>query len=215
MIFKRRNPRTTLRIVAEFIWPRGGWRRAATYVLHRMRRLPDTPERICIGIAAGLYVSFLPIWGLHFISAATVAWICRGNILAALLGTFYGNPFTFPLIAGSALETGHWLLATDSRISMGATLHAIGVAGGEFWHNILTPFTGEAAHWARVAEVFHDVYLPFFVGGLVSGLPVAVATYYIHLPLIRAYQNMRKKRLKHRFEAARERQRAATTGEPT
>ncbi len=215
MIFKRRNPRTTLRTVAEFFWPRGGWRRAATYVLHRMRRLPDSPERICIGIAAGVYVSFLPIWGLHFLSAAAVAWIFRGNILAALLGTFYGNPITFPLMAVSALETGHWLVGGEVRLTVGATLHAIGEAGGEFSHNVMTTITGEPAHWSRIVEVFHEVYLPYFLGGVVAGIPFALATYYIHLPLIRAYQKMRQKRLKHRFEAARERQRAAQTGEPT
>ena len=73
MVFKRRNPKGLFKTIAEFFWPRGGWRRAATYILHRMRRLPDTPERTCIGIAAGSFVSFLPLYGLHFLSAALVA----------------------------------------------------------------------------------------------------------------------------------------------
>ncbi|PID35058.1 MAG: hypothetical protein CR964_01765, partial [Rhodobacterales bacterium] len=36
----KRNPRSYLRIIAEFFYPRGGWYRAAGYVLHRLRRLP-------------------------------------------------------------------------------------------------------------------------------------------------------------------------------
>ena len=35
-----------MRAIAEFLWPRGGWARAYYYVKHRLKRLPDTPERI-------------------------------------------------------------------------------------------------------------------------------------------------------------------------
>ncbi|WP_431358125.1 hypothetical protein [Sulfitobacter albidus] len=53
MIFKRRDPKPWLRSVAEFLWPRGGWTRAFHYVKHRMRRLPDSPERIARGSGPG------------------------------------------------------------------------------------------------------------------------------------------------------------------
>ena len=45
-------------------YPDGGWQRAGSYVWHRLRRLPDRPERIAKGIAAGVMVSFLPIFGV-------------------------------------------------------------------------------------------------------------------------------------------------------
>lgn len=215
MILKRRNPRTWLRTIAEFFWPRGGWMRAATYVLHRMRRLPDTPERICIGIAAGLFVSFLPVYGLHFLSAALVAWIFRGNILAALLGTFYGNPITFPFMAISGLELGHWLLGSSNAMSFGQVMGAIGLASTEITHNLWSIFTPEPAHWNRLGDFFWGVFLPYFIGGTIIGTPFAVAAYFLHLPLVRAYQRRRQKRLMARFDAARQRQRAAhpRTGE--
>ncbi|WP_330448804.1 DUF2062 domain-containing protein [Paracoccus marcusii] len=44
-------------------------------------------------------VNFTPLFGFHFLSAAAVAWIIRGNVLAALLATFVGNPVTLPFIA--------------------------------------------------------------------------------------------------------------------
>ncbi|WP_245902583.1 DUF2062 domain-containing protein [Pararhodobacter marinus] len=215
MIFKRRNPRPVLTAIGEFFWPRGGWRRAATYVLHRMRRLPDTPERIALGISAGLFVSFLPIFGLHFLSAALVAWAIRGNVLAALLGTFYGNPITFPLMAAGGMELGGWLLGRDVQMSVGGVMAAVGRAGGELTHNLLTVVTGDAAHWGRLAGFYSNVYLPYFIGGLLLGLPFAVAAYFVHLPLVQAYQRSRQKRLEARFKAARERQRQSRpeTGE--
>ncbi len=218
MIFKRRNPRTTLRIVAEFIWPRGGWRRAATYVLHRMRRLPDTPERICIGIAAGSFVSFLPLYGLHFLSAALVAWVLRGNILAALLGTFYGNPVTFPIMAVSALELGHWLLGNGTMVTFTGRDPARHRLGQRRVHAqsavVLHRRRGALGRgWPRCSS---DVYLPYFAGRRDHRRTFGGGDL-LHPPAAGSapIRTCRAKRLKHRFEAARERQRAATTGEPT
>lgn len=213
VIFKRRDTRPILRIVAEFFWPRGGWRRAATYVLHRMRRLPDSPERICIGIAAGTFVSFLPLYGFHFLSAALVAWIARGNILAALLGTFYGNPLTFPFMAVSALQVGHWLLGSGDMVTFGEAMGAIGHATGEITHNLWSIVSPAVAHWDQLGVFFWRVFLPYMLGGLIVGAPVAVVAYLLHLPLVRAYQRSRAKRLKARFEAARLRQKARSIGD--
>lgn len=180
-----------------------------------MRRLPDSPERICVGIAAGLYVSFLPLYGLHFLTAALVAWICRGNILAALLGTFYGNPLTFPLMAAGGMELGGWLLGKEVRMSVGGVMEAVGRAASELFHNLASVITGDPVHWGRLARFFSEVYLPYMIGGLLLGLPFAVAAYLVHLPLVRAYQRGRQKRLRARFEAARQRERAREAGDET
>ena len=110
MIFKRRDPKPTLRALAEFLWPRGGWTRAFHYVKHRMRRLPDSPERIARGIWAGVFTTFTPFYGLHFIVAALIGRVMRANILAALMATFFGNPLTYVPIGIAALQTGHWIL---------------------------------------------------------------------------------------------------------
>src|SRR6056297_4272605 len=95
LVFKRRDRRSILATLFEALWPRGGWARAARYVQHRLNRLPDPPERIARGIFAGVLTTFTPFYGLHFVTAAILAWVMRGNILAALLSTFFGNPLTY------------------------------------------------------------------------------------------------------------------------
>jgi uncharacterized protein (DUF2062 family) len=110
VIFRRRDKRPWWRIVVEFIWPRGGWGRAFTYVKHRLHRLPDPPDRIARGIFAGVFTTFTPFYGMHFIVAGTIAWILRGNIPAALLGTFFGNPLTYLPIGVVSLQTGHAIM---------------------------------------------------------------------------------------------------------
>lgn len=208
MVFKRRTRRGWLRAAAEFFWPRGGWRRAASYVMHRLRRLPDTPHRICVGIAAGAFVSFWPIFGLHFIMAALVSWMFRGNILAALLGTFFGNPITFPIIAVSSMELGSWLLGNESVLSFSQVMAAIGRASSELMHNLAAPFTGDNVHWGRLGVFFWRVFLPYSLGGTILGILCAIALYFLSLPVVNAYQRRRMTKLKERFEAARARERA-------
>ena len=147
-MFKRRDARSTLRIVAEVFWPRGGWLRAAHYVKHRMRRLPGTPEQIARGVFAGVFASFTPFFGMHFIVAAILAKVMRGSILAALLGTFFGNPLTYVPIAYIALQTGHWMLGTSMRGTLDDSIFSkFGAAAGDLWHNVLAIFTPERAHW--------------------------------------------------------------------
>lgn len=208
MVFKRRDRRGWLIAVAHFLWPRGGWRRATSYVLHRLRRLPDAPERICTGIACGAFVSFLPIFGLHFLAAALVAWLLRGNILAALLGTFWGNPFTFPVIAVSALEIGNWLLGNPGSMGFSEVMGAIGRATSELTYNLWAIVTGDNVHWGRLQVFWWRVFLPYTLGGVILGVPASIGVYYFHMPMVRAYQRRRLDKLKARFEAARRRDRA-------
>lgn len=207
MVFKRRDARTWARAVAEFLYPRGGWRRAASYVMHRLRRLPDSPERIARGIFAGVFVSFTPLFGFHFLSAATVAWIYRGNILAALLATFVGNPITFPLMATASLETGYWLLGSEFRLPLSQVMPTFGEATSQLWKNVIAILTGGDAEWGRLLEFFKKVYLPYLLGGMVPGLFVGLIFQYGSLPLIRAYQKLRSKRLMDRVARRQEAQR--------
>lgn len=215
VVFKRRTRKSGLRAIGEFFYPRGGWRRSTAYVMHRLRRLPDTPHRICVGIAAGSFVSFLPLWGLHFLLAALVAWLFRGNILAALLGTFFGNPVTFPIIAVASLELGNWLIGGVGSMKFPEIMAAMGYATSEMTSNLFAWFTGDTVTWHRTRIFLWRVFFPFMLGGTILGVPSSVAMYYLCLPLVQAYQRGRIKRLKARLDAARQIQRERDSGDQT
>jgi len=193
-----------LQAARDFLWPRGGWGRAFEYVKHRLRRLPDTPQRIARGIWAGIFICFTPIFGLHFIGAAVIAKIMRGNIVASLMATFFGNPLTFPPIAVMSLELGYWIqgerpnVRTDKGI-----MRKFSDAGGDIWHNIKAVFTADKMDWRGLHIFFDDVFWPYFIGGLIPGIVAATAAYYVSLPLITAYQNRRRKRLREKMNQLR------------
>lgn len=204
MVFKRRDRRSVWKAVKGFFWPQGGWTRAARYVQHRVTRLPDQPHRIARGIFAGVFVTFSPFFGMHFVLAALLSKIIRGNIVASLLATFVGNPLTFFAIAASSLQTGHFLLGTRGRRSEEVT-HSLSEkfagAAGDLKHNFMAMFSHEQANWSRLQVFYHDVYLPYMLGGLIMGLIAGFAAYFFALPIISVYQKRRKARLKAKWIA--------------
>lgn len=196
MVFKRRDKRGVWRTVREALWPRGGWTRAFHYVTHRVRRLPDTPEKVARGVWAGVFAAFTPFYGFHFMTAALIAWILRGNILAALLGTFFGNPLTYVPIGVVVMQTGHFILGSDydERIEQ-SLLSKFAAAGQDLWQNLVAIFTGGQANWHGLQIFYHDVFFPYLIGGIIPGVIVSTIVYYLTVPLVRAYQNRRKGRL--------------------
>ena len=186
--------------MAEFMWPRGGWTRAFHYVKHRMRRLPDTPERIARGIWAGVFTTFTPFYGMHFIVAALVSRVMRGNLLAALMGTFFGNPLTYLPIAAISLGTGHWLLGQRPQSDVTSLGGKFADAGRDLWGNLLAVFTPARADWHGLANFYYDIFYPYMIGGILPGVIAATTAYYLSVPVLRAYQNRRRKKLQAKLE---------------
>ena len=202
MVFKRRDPKSWPRAVLEALWPRGGWTRAFHYVKHRMRRLPDSPERIARGIFAGVFASFSPFYGFHFFIAAGLAFVMRGNVIASLMATFFGNPLTYVPIGVAALSSGHWILGdtVDEGIhrSFGGKFAD---AAADLRHNFVAMFTDDTADWSHLRVFYDEIFFPYMVGGFVSGIFFGALCYYLSVPLIRVYQKRRKGLIKSKLEA--------------
>lgn len=194
-MFKRRKKLTLWAWSKEQLYPRGGFRRSGLYLWHRLRRLPDPPHRVARGVFAGTFVNFPPIFGFQLIAAAALAWALRGNILAALLGTLLSNPLTTPIIAITSLKLGHWMLGTSDTLSLTGVFAAFGAAGGELWGNILAAFGRGEAHWEGLSLFWERIYLPYLVGSILPGILASLVFAWFSLPVVRAYQAMRRHRL--------------------
>lgn len=200
MVFKRRDRRPIWQILAHFLYPRGGWVRAFEYVKHRVRRLPDTPEKIARGIFAGVVVSFSPFYGLHMVAAFLIAKLLRGNILAALLATFFGNPLTYVPIAALSLQTGHFMLGRHPHGGVDNSLsHKFSAAWGDLWHNFVAAFTPQTSDWTGLHIFYDEVFFPFMVGSIIPGIVAAIICYYLSVPVIQAYQNRRRNALRQKL----------------
>lgn len=204
MVFKRRDKRSALQSASDFIYPRGGWARAFHYVRHRVRRLPDSPERIARGIFAGVFTTFTPFYSLHFVVAAVIARLMNGNILAALAGTFFGNPLTYIPIGAISLKTGHFLMGHRFSDHVDESLlKKFYFAGRDLLHNFVALFTNQDANWAHLAQFYREVFLPYLVGGIVPGIIAGTIAYYLSVPVIAAYQKRRRGKIKKKLDELR------------
>ena len=161
------------------MWPRRSWARSVNYILLRVNRLSGSSHAIALGCAVGIFVSFTPLMGFHFLTAALLAYLVGGNLLASALGTFFGNPLTFPFIWASAFKFGHWILGND---------------GGEFQvGELMHTFSQGLLHAVNNA---YEIYIkPMMVGGAPLGFVVAFFGYFVIRHLVEKYQHARAKRL--------------------
>jgi uncharacterized protein (DUF2062 family) len=186
MIFGRRNRPALGTRLREFLRPRKSWRRGFRYIGRRVQRLPDTPHRIALGFACGVLASFTPLFTLHFFVAMGLAIAVRANVLAAALGTFFGNPLTFPFIAGISLSLGGRILGSRRAEA----------AAENF----------DPAIVFRDLQYFLDrIFWPYLAGGVLPGLACGLASYFLLRPVVAAYQQRRRMKL---VEAAAQRVRA-------
>ncbi|WP_170984201.1 DUF2062 domain-containing protein [Rhodoligotrophos defluvii] len=182
MLFGRRERARLRHRLRDWVWPRSGWRRALTYLWYRIVRISGTPHRIAVGIASGVFVSFTPFIGLHFLLAALIALALKGNVLASAIGTVVGNPLTFPLIWMTSYNIGMKLLGrTPSKAVADTSPPDLSVM-------LLEPSDHA---WGRLWAVLEPMLLPMTIGGALLGLVFAAISYYIARIGIEAYQSRR------------------------
>lgn len=138
---------------------------------------------------------------MHFVVAATLAMLMRGNVLASLLSTFFGNPLTYVPIGIVSLNTGYWLLGIDRTAHPQGIGQAFAHAGRDLWQNVEALFTHRDASWHDLRIFYDDVFFPYMIGGILPGILAGLIAYYLSVPVIRAYQNRRKGLLKEKLAA--------------
>jgi uncharacterized protein (DUF2062 family) len=193
-VFKRRNPKTYWTALVELIYPKKGWRRALNYIGLRIKRLPDTPHKIALGFSCGALVCFTPFFGLHFFMAAFLAFVLRGNVLASLIGTFFGNPLTFPIIGAVSYRLGLTLMGiqSESETAWHIVRRGFSTAFETVWINIKSLFGGPYIGWQGFWDFIYTVFFPYLIGGILPGILTALAIYLTLRPLVAAYQKRRK-----------------------
>lgn len=185
MLFARRNPPTLGQRVRVALWPRRSWSRSLRYIYLRTSRLGGTPHVIALGIAAGTFAACLPYWGIQFITAGIIAWLIRGSISAAVLGTFLANPLTVPVIWLTAYRIG------DAMLGGGNTMNAIELQQG-LANSAAMLWAGSPGGIAAATDILWLILMPMSLGSLPLGLATSVVFYYLTKRSVEAFQQRRQ-----------------------
>ncbi len=128
-------------------------KRASLFYFLKLVRVKDSRDKLAVGFACGSMVSFTPFIGFHFFLAVIFAYILRGNIVASLIGTFIGNPFTFPFIWIFIYKVGNIFFKNDQNFSFELTFQSLFQQG-------------------------YDILIPMLIGSLIVSIPIWLISYY-------------------------------------
>ena len=125
MLFKRKKRLSVLMRLRYTLWPARSFGRSFRYRLLRLLRIQASPHSIALGCALGVFAVFSPFLGFQMMLGALLALALRGSVLASAVGSFAGNPLTYPVIWISTFTVGNVFLdssasAEISKLSDGA-----------------------------------------------------------------------------------------------
>lgn len=137
-------------------------------------RVDDSPHRVALAFAIGVFLAFFPVMGIHTILALTIAWVGRFSAPVLIAGTFVNNPWTIAPIYGGSFWFG--LILTGSSPPF------------------LRQIDWKEMEITAIWDALKPVLWPFCVGTIVSGVITGLVAYFIARPMVQAYQTRRAKR---------------------
>jgi uncharacterized protein (DUF2062 family) len=162
-------------------------RKRIAYYWRRVLRVRATPHEVALGCAVGVFAACTPFLGFQTLLAGLLAFLFRVSIPAALLGTFVGNPLSWPAIWSASYVAGAWVLGLDPVYAAEHLTEGANALGA----TLLAP-TPEALD--AVVVNLSPIIEPLIVGGLLVGLIAAVFSYYPTRRAVRVFQKRRRLR---------------------
>jgi len=143
-------------------------------------QVKETPHRIGMAFAVGVFMGISPFLGLHYIGAFFIAWMFRLNKLVSMVGVSVNNPWTIVPISTFSVWIGAKMLGIKQ------------VLPDVDWQNIslikiLERFT-DLKSFMNMVEQLWPLLASFFVGSILICTLSAVAGYFIIQILMAKYK---------------------------
>ena len=154
------------------------------FIEFRVLHINDTPHRLALGIACGLFVAWLPLYGLHILLVLAFAQLCRANKFTSLLTVWINNPLTLlPIYYLNYLlgVTVKGLFVPAERLSLQELRELFGPAVGfmELFH---------ASFWVNLWKLSLRLGVELSIGGIIIGAIVAGIGYYVTYKIVASHR---------------------------
>lgn len=136
------------------------------FFMYRVFSLDDTPHRIALGVACGIFLTWLPCIGLQMIGTVALATLLRGNKIVGLPFVWISNPLTIVPIYAPNYVLGAWIM---------------GRTPGDGWKT-LSAIPEGAGWWGRVTAWFANmtpIFWELWIGSFVVATVLAILSYFI------------------------------------
>jgi hypothetical protein len=128
----------------------------------------DTPHRIALSFASGIFWGMSPLLGIHTIGAFFTAWLFGLNRFVAIVGVYITNPWTIIPIYSFSLWVGTKLIGMKR------------ILPETNWNDITFMY---------LINKFKHLILPFFVGTFTVGILSSIASYFIVHRVVSKYKS--------------------------
>jgi uncharacterized protein len=163
------------------------WMLRLKSVARNLVNLRASPHEIALGCAIGAFVSVTPLLGVQTILAVLLATLLRGSVPAAIVGTFVGNPLSWPFIWASTYAMGLQLVGLEGVLDP-ATLQ----------HNMLLVWAALIEHSPQLLDatvtLLWPLVWPMMAGSIPLGLLTGAVVYYICRNGVQAWRHRRMTR---------------------
>lgn len=165
------------------------WRKLRKFIIHKVLHADDTPHRVALGVAIGIFVGLTPTVGFQMVIALAVATAFRANKVVCLPMVWITNPFTMFFIYPLCHRLGSGLIgsAQDEQTAVGtmfALVEELKVGG-------LARFF-ELGFWNEVFLGLTRVGAELWVGCLLAGFIAAVISYFASRWTVSVYRERRR-----------------------
>ena len=165
------------------------------FVKYRILHVNDCPKRLARGIAIGVYVAFLPFFGLHILIALLLSAVTRSNKAMAAMFVWISNPLTAVIIYYPCYKVGHLILKLfnyDHNVDP----EQIDAMLDIFSIKVVCTQCHTAEFWKQVTTVCMVIGLETLIGGLILGALAAKLSYWLSLGAINKYHLRKTNRRK-------------------
>jgi len=149
----------------------------------RLLQIEDSPGKVALGVAIGVFIAWSPTWGFHMIIALALSVMLGANKVAAVSCVWVHNPITMGPMLYGAWEVGkavsaRWLGVTMSARQVEEILKSASAGG------ILANFH-KLSFWRMFFKEMFGIGVELWVGctilGAVSAALAYAGTYYFLL----------------------------------
>lgn len=161
-------------------------RQARVFFIYRVLHVDDTPHRIALGVAMGIFIAWTPTIGIQMVLTILLSALLGANKLVGVPFVWISNPFTAPFIYYyTNFKIGRWMLGGNyQRPNFFKAFKVSGSWWLEVWVNRIQ------AWW----QATWDVFAPMWLGSLVMATVLAVTTYFAVRHAVIAYRRHRSQK---------------------
>jgi len=143
-------------------------------------QVKESPHRIALAFALGVFMGISPLLGLHYIGGIMLAWLFRLNKLVAAIGVTVNNPWTIVPISSFCAWFGAKLLGINQ------VLPAVDWNSLSLTH-IISKMT-DMDSFLIIIDKLMPLIKSFFVGSFIICILSAIISYFMIKVLVVRYR---------------------------